>query len=88
MTKNKQDLPTVMAKVIVGTKQKPNDKGGHDTTYIQGMREVEVLTVHFNKGTMRVRFMDDGMFGKPPKVRIENISNAAFIEQYQVKRVD
>ena len=42
--------------------------------------EVEVLTVHFEKQTMRVRFMVDN-YGVP-KVTTQNISAAPFFEKY------
>jgi len=49
--------------------------------YIRTEIEVEVLTVHFNKGTMRVRYQAD-MFNSGMKSRTEDISNEAFLKKY------
>lgn len=50
-------------------------------------QEVEVLTVHFEKGTMRVRWVEQDTRTYPNsqgKVQTDNISNRSFLEQYRV----
>ena len=50
-------------------------------------QEVEVLTVHFEKGTMRVRWVEQDTRTYPNsqgKVQTDNISNKSFLEQYRV----
>ncbi len=48
---------------------------------------VEVLTVHFEKGTMRVRWVENDPRTYPNsqgKIQTDNMSNRAFLDQYQV----
>lgn len=75
------NLPTVMAKVTVsrslGAK---NAHGGHSTNYEEAIIEVEVLTLHFAKGTMRVRYTMS-QHGDP-KITTVNISSEPYFEKY------
>jgi hypothetical protein len=48
---------------------------------------VEVLTVHFEKGTMRVRWVENDPRTYPAsqgKIQTDNMSNKSFLEQYSV----
>ena len=50
-------------------------------------QEVEVLTIHFETGTMRVRYVETDPRVAPHrigKVQTENISNESFFEQYRI----
>jgi hypothetical protein len=54
-------------------------------------QEVEVLTVHFAKGTMRVRWIENDPRTNPihhGKVQTDNISNEAFLREYSIKRME
>lgn len=53
--------------------------GSEAPFYITKTIEVEVLTVHFEKGTMRVRFLD--VEGRKKTV---DVDAAPFFEKYQV----
>ena len=59
-----------------------------DRQWVVVDQEVEVLTVHFAKGTMRVRWKEndprtgDLCFGK---VQTDNISNEAFLREYTIQ---
>ena len=72
------NTPTVKAKVTV---KYDFVKG----IYEQDEIEVEVLTVHFEKRTMRVRYMSVDWFGKGPKIQTTDISAEPFFEKYWKK---
>ena len=73
--KQKKILPCVRVKVQISLNC--DAMGG----YVFEVREVEVLTVHFNTGMMRVRYTCDDYFGQGPKVRTAEVSNAPFIKK-------
>ena len=53
-------------------------------------QEIEVLTVHFEKGTMRVRWVENDPRTYPNsqgRVQTDNMSNKAFFERYEIKEV-
>ncbi len=51
--------------------------------FIPTERDVEVLTLNLNSGTMRVRFVSTDHNGKQ-KVRTEDISINAFYKEYDI----
>ena len=58
-------------------------------TYDLMDQEVEVLTVHFAKESMRVRWVEQDTRTYPfmlGKVQTDNISNADFLAQYKVEK--
>lgn len=77
----KPKLPTVMADVIVerqlGAK---TPQGGRESVYIRDVIEVEVLTVHFNKQTMRIRYIKNS-YGEG-KVTTCNINAEPYFDKY------
>jgi hypothetical protein len=64
------DLPIVNANVTVGY---TND------SYVREVISVEVLTVNFNSGSMRVRYMAK-LFGELPSINTADISNEPYLE--------
>jgi hypothetical protein len=81
---NQDTLPVVTAEVTI---YNPDWKVPGDVLFLYKQpRLVEVLTVNFNSGTMRVRFTDTNPEGKT-KVRTEDISNDAFFIEYLIKSV-
>jgi hypothetical protein len=48
------------------------------------VREVEVLTVNFNSGTMRIRYVPKSYFGKKNKKYVIDVSNKPFLEKYEL----
>jgi hypothetical protein len=71
----KPSLPKVMAFVITD----------FDTElgYIRTEIEVEVLTVHFNTGKMRVRYYAN-IFNSGMSVKTEDVSNEPFMKKYDI----
>ena len=54
-------------------------------------QEVEVLTVHFAKGTMRVRWIENdprAWSGHHGRVQTANIGNEAFLREYSIRKVE
>lgn len=74
--KSKSNLtnPRVIANVIVGY---------YGNEYTRKDIEVEVLTVHFNTGTMRVRYKAS-IHSDTLETRTEDISNKAFLDAYNI----
>jgi len=68
----------VKAKVGIGYDYKKNE-------YVEGMKEVEVLTIHFEKNTMRVRYKAD-FWGDGVRTHVDNIPADPFFEQYQINK--
>ena len=67
------DLPIVKANVTVAYSK--------ETGYIKEVIDVEVLTVNFNSGSMRVRYLKK-IFGDEASIQTADISNTPFMEKY------
>lgn len=80
MPTTKVKLPTVMARVSVERKLGAKTKTGYETDVIFDVIEVEVLTVHFTKLTMRVRYTEK-WYGKD-KIQTVNVPAAPYFEKY------
>ncbi len=70
--KSSLPLPIVQAQVILTFGEK----------YTHKLTEVEVLTVHFNSGMMRVRYTCDDYFGQGPKVQTTDIPAEPFLKKF------
>ena len=68
-------LPTVEAEVTVAYDSSRKQ-------YIKSLIEVEVLTVHFAKRKMRVRYRWIDYFGEKNKIRTCDISAEPFFDKY------
>ena len=68
-------LPIVIAKVMTGYVNKE---------YVFKEIAVEVLTVNFNSGTMRVRYMAK-IFEDVKTIQTNDISNKPFMSGYKIK---
>lgn len=73
--KTKPRLPVVLANVVVRYDAELDE-------YLSELREVEVLTIHFNRRTMRVRYTWDDYFGQGPKVKVSDIDAGPFFARY------
>ena len=69
---SKLENPTVVMKVTTTFGQ----------SNIQREIEVEVLTVNFNSGGMRIRYIPDDYFGNNKKKYTADVSNQAFLDKY------
>ena len=77
-------LPIVYANVVVAYPLKPG--GGCDpATHVRELAPVEVLTVHFAKRTMRVRYTIRDYFGKGEKIQTSNIDAQPFFDAYDLQ---
>lgn len=83
---NADEKIIVKAEVITRyAKGKENDEGGFEAIIERDTIEVEVLTVHFKKRTMRVRYVLDSWGEK--KVYTVDISAEPFFEQYKISKI-
>lgn len=79
------DFPLIVnayVPVIVRRSDVQNEWGGYDTEVIRGVVPVEVLTVHFAKNKMRVRY--SYMFHGKETIMAFDIPADSFFEEYQV----
>lgn len=51
--------------------------------YVNKPVEVEVLSIHFQKRTMRVRYMCEDYFGRGPKIETPDVSAEPFFKKYK-----
>ena len=73
-------IPKIVAPVTVRWSREQNE-------YIVEEREVEVLTLHFQKGTMRVRYKADFFDKGKEKIHTQDIDSAPFFEQINIHKL-
>lgn len=73
-------LPIVEASVITGLVRHQTETGSR-LEYIFETIPVEVLTVNFNTGGMRVRYIAS-IYSESPEIRTVDINNTPFLEKF------
>lgn len=76
-------LPIVNAKVQVGIHKTSNGDGTIRIEHIYDVIPVEVLTINFNTGGMRVRYIAS-IYSDEPEIRSVDIENTPYLEKYKV----
>lgn len=78
------DLPIVKAKVKTGIIKTPKTDGSFYTDYVFNEIDVEVLTVNFNTGGMRIRYIAN-IWGNGDSIESCDISNESFMKIIKIE---